>query len=134
MRDLQASEIMVRPVVSARMNASVRDVALQLLTGLYSGMPVTDDHGKVVGVITEMDILKALMNDQELVRITAEDIMNKLPIMVDQDAPVSDIIRIMMERNIIRVPVVDAEMKLVGIVSRCDILKAQIEPEFATNM
>lgn len=51
-KELKAADIMVRPVVSARTRASARDIALQLLTGLYSGMPVTDDEGRVVGVIT----------------------------------------------------------------------------------
>ena len=56
MENLKALDIMSRPVVSAKRNAAARDVALQLLNGLYSGMPVTDDGGKVIGVITELDI------------------------------------------------------------------------------
>jgi hypothetical protein len=83
MKDLKASDVMVRPVVSAKKNASARDVALQLLTGLYSGMPVTDEEGNVIGVITELDLLHAVMEGKELVRITAGDIMAKDPFTAD---------------------------------------------------
>jgi|GEM_PF-3022310 len=83
MKDLKASDVMVRPVVSAKKNASARDVALQLLTGLYSGMPVTDEEGNVIGVITELDLLHAVLEGKELVRITAGDIMAKDPFTAD---------------------------------------------------
>ncbi len=43
LKTLKACDVMVRPVVSARLNASSRDVALQFLSGLYSGMPITDE-------------------------------------------------------------------------------------------
>jgi len=131
MKDLKASDIMIRPVISAKRNASARDVALQFLSGLYSGMPVTDEEAKVIGVITELDLLKAVMEGKELVKITAEDVMTKEAVTADVDTPVSDIITIMKEKNIIRLPIT-ADSKLVGVVARCDILRSLIEPEFAT--
>lgn len=133
MKDLKASDVMIRPVVSARKNASARDVTLQLLNGLYSGMPVTDEAGKVIGVITEFDLLQAVMEGRELVKITAEEVMSKEVTTVDVDTSVSDIIRIMKLKNIIRIPVTEND-KLVGIVARCDILTSLLEPEFVTYM
>jgi CBS-domain-containing membrane protein len=47
MKNLKASDVMVRPVVPAKPHASARDVTLQVLSGLYSGMPVTDEEGRV---------------------------------------------------------------------------------------
>ena len=131
MTDLKASHIMMRPVVSARRRASARDIALQLLTGLYSGMPVTDDEGKIIGVVTELDLLKAVQEGKELVKITAEEIMTTEVVTADVDTPVTEIMKIMTEKNIIRLPVTD-KGKLVGVVARCDILKTLIEPEFVT--
>lgn len=128
-----ASEIMTRPVISARENASARDVALQLLTGLFSGMPVTNDEGKVVGIITELDLLKAVQEGKELVRTTARDIMTPDAVTAREDATVEEFIGIMEEFNIIRLPIVKDD-KLVGIVSRSDILRSLIEPEFVTHM
>ena len=134
MLNQKAFEVMVRPVVSARKNASARDVALQLMNGLHSGMPVTDDDGKVIGIITEIDLLNAIMDGKELEKTIAADIMTSEVISVDPDTKVSEIIKIMKEKKIIRVPVVSKEGKLRGVISRCDILRAKIEPDFVTYM
>lgn len=133
MKNLKARDIMTRPVVSARENASARDVAMQLLCGLYSGMPVTNQSGAVVGVITEHDLLKAVKEGKELVRITAGDVMTRDASTVDVDTPVDKIADILMDKNIIRVPVTQ-DGKLTGVVSRCDILRSFLEPEFITHM
>jgi CBS domain-containing protein len=133
MKDLKAKDIMTRPVVSARTNASARDVALQVLSGLYSGMPVTDEEGKVIGVVTEFDLLGQVCEGRELARLTAGDVMTKNPITVDVNTSLNDLLKSMMEQNIVRVPVTE-EGRLVGVIARCDILRAFIEPEFATYM
>ena len=133
MEDLKALDIMVRPVVAAKRNASIRDVTLQFLNGLYSGMPVTDEEGKVIGVLTEFDILAAVSEGKVLIKTTAEEVMSGDPVTIDVDTPVSDIITIMKEKDIIRLPVT-REGRLVGIVARCDILRSLLEPEFVTYM
>ncbi len=133
MQHLKARDVMTRPVVSARENASARDVAMQLLCGLYSGMPVTNQNGEVKGVITEHDLLKAVKSGEELVRITAGDVMTHDAITVDVDTPVEKVSEILMDKNIIRVPVTQ-DGKLTGVVSRCDILRSFLEPEFITHM
>jgi CBS domain-containing protein len=129
----KASDIMTRPVISAREVASARDVALQLITGNFSGMPVTNDEGNIVGVITELDLLKAVQNGKELARSTAKDIMTANAVTAREDATVEEFIAIMEEFNIIRLPIVKDD-KLVGVVSRGDILRSLIEPEFVTHM
>ncbi|MBC2744904.1 MAG: CBS domain-containing protein, partial [Desulfosarcina sp.] len=99
LKTLKACDVMVRPVVSARLNASSRDVALQFLSGLYSGMPITDDEGKVVGVVTELDLLNAVVEGRELVKLTAEELMSKDPVTADVETPVTDIVKLMKEKN-----------------------------------
>ncbi len=129
----KASEIMTRPVISAKENASARDVALQLMTGLFSGMPVTDDEGKVVGIVTELDLLLAVKNGKELSGTLVKEIMTPDVATAREDATVEEFISIMEEFHIIRLPIVRDD-KLVGIVARCDVLRSFIEPEFATHM
>jgi CBS domain-containing protein len=133
MRDLKARDIMTRPVLSARKNASARDIALQLLSGLFSGMPVTDEDGRVIGMVTEYDLLGNICEGKELSKLTAEDIMSENPVTADINTPIRDIQNIMLDKNIIRLPITE-EGRLVGIVARCDILRAYIEPEFVTYM
>jgi predicted transcriptional regulator len=133
MKNLKAKDVMTRPVVSARKNASARDIAMQILSGLYSGMPVTDDNGKVIGVVTEFDLLRKVQEGKELVKLTAEDVMTKNPVTVDENKQVEDVLKTMIENNIIRIPVTRQD-RLVGVIARCDILRTYIEPEFVTYM
>ena len=105
MKALKASHIIVRPVVSARNSASARDIALQLLTGLYSGMPVTDDQRHVIGVVTEFDLVEAIQTGKELNKTTAEEIMTKEVVTADVDTPVSELIKIMTDKHVIRLPI-----------------------------
>jgi CBS domain-containing protein len=133
MKGLKARDVMVRPVVSATPHASARDIALQFLSGFYSGMPVTDEAGKVAGMVTEYDLLKNIQKGKELTKLNARDVMVKSPVTVDVETPLSEVIKTMIDNRIIRLPVVEKE-RLVGVISRCDILKSFIEPEFATYM
>lgn len=128
---IKAMDLMTRPVVSARKNASVRDISLQLLGGLYSGMPVTDDSGKVIGMVTEFDILAQIQKGIELTKLTAGDIMTKDVVTVDINAPVEEIVKIVLDKKVIRLPVTE-KGKLVGVIARCDILRIYMEPEFVT--
>jgi predicted transcriptional regulator len=133
MKNLKASDVMVRPVVAAKKNASARDVVFQFLNGFYSGMPVTDDEGKVIGIVTELDILDAVLSGKELVKITVKDVMTTKAVTVDVDTALTEVVKTMKEKNIIRLPVTE-DGKLGGIVARCDILTTLIEPEFVTYM
>ena len=125
-----AREIMNKIVTAATVKTNGRDLAVKLLSGMYSGLPVVDE-GKVVGVVTEFDLLKAVKEGKDLQHIFAEDIMTKDPICVEEETRVEEIIKLMTEKNIIRVPVVRKE-KLIGVISRCDILNSLIQPEFIT--
>ncbi len=132
MKDLRAADIMVRPVVTATKKASARDIALQLLNGLYSGIPIANENGKVIGMVTEFDLLKAAEEGKNLLETTAEGIMNRDEVITAElDTPVSDLLKIMIAKNIIRLPIMD-KGEIVGVVARCDMLKALIEPEFVT--
>ena len=125
-----AKEIMNKIVTAATRKTNGRDLSVKLLSGMYSGLPVVD-KGKVVGVVTEFDLLTAVKEGKDLQKIFAEDIMTKEPICVEEDTHVDEIIRIMTEQKIIRVPVV-REGNLIGVISRCDILNSLIQPEFVT--
>jgi CBS domain-containing protein len=126
---MKAREIMQRPVLATTVRASVRDIASQLVGNGFSGMPVADRDGTVVGVITEADIIKALVDQKSLETLTAYDVMTANPTTVDVDTPVEEILKVLQEHHILRVPVTDRG-KLVGIVSRSDLIKTVLEPEF----
>ncbi len=119
---LRAKEVMKAPVISARKSASARDIASQLVSGRFSGMPVIDEEERVIGVITEHDLLDQIREGRDLGKLTVEDVMQKNPITVDVNAPLSDILDIMLENGILRIPVTDG-LRLVGVISRSAILR-----------
>lgn len=133
MEDKTAAEIMTRPAISARKNASARDIALQFISEQYSGMPITESDGTVIGIVTELDILKAVNDGKELSRTTAGDIMTPEVATIKPETPITEMIKIMEDFHIIRLPVVK-DGKLVGVVSRGDIIRNLVEPEFMSNM
>jgi CBS domain-containing protein len=126
---LTAGQIMQKPVLATTPRASARDIAAQLVRNEFSGMPVAERDGTVVGIVTEADILRALAEGKALETLTASDIMTAKPASVDVETPITEIIKILQEHRILRVPVTERE-HLVGIISRSDIIRAVLEPEF----
>jgi CBS domain-containing protein len=124
-----ARDIMQRPVVAATALASLRDVATQLVKSEFSGMPVADPSGRVVGIVTEADIVRTLIAGKRLESLTTAEAMTGPPITVEVEAPIEDVMKKLEENRIVRVPVTD-HGKLVGIISRRDIIRAILEPEF----
>jgi CBS domain-containing protein len=126
---LTAGRIMQKPVLATTMRASARDVAAQLVRNEFSGMPVAERDGTLMGVVTEADILRVLGEGKALETLTAADIMTEKPATVDLEAPITEVIQILQEHRILRVPVTERG-RLVGIISRSDIIRAVLEPEF----
>jgi CBS domain-containing protein len=126
---LKAQEVMQQPVIAATPRASLRDVATQLVVNEISGMPVADVDGRVVGVITEADIVRALNEGKRLENLTAGSVMTGPPITVDAETNLADVMKSLEEHRIVRVPVT-SQNKLVGIIARRDVIRAALEPEF----
>lgn len=133
-REIVAKDIMTKTLIAAKREATGRHLAEKMLSGSFSGMPVVDENNKLIGVISEFDLIKAMDFGKPLDKVSAEEIMTKKPISVSEDTPVEDIIRVMTKQNIMRVPVVKNDIPI-GIVSRCDVLKCVygvLKPEFVT--
>ncbi|MGO9314703.1 MAG: CBS domain-containing protein [Syntrophobacteraceae bacterium] len=127
MKDLRAETIMVKAVFFTRESTAAKDILHVLLSAQITGMPVTDSEDNVVGVITEFDLLKALQTGKDLWDTAVWELMTKGAITADVSATASEIVNIMTEKNIHRLPIT-REGKLVGIVARPDILKSQMNP------
>jgi CBS domain-containing protein len=120
---------MNRPVLAAAKSTTARDLAIQMLMGGFSGIPITERDGAVVGIVSELDIIRALRAGKNLDSVTATEIMTAEVITVNSDATVEEVMEIMDTKQIVRVPVLE-DGKLVGVVSRPDVLRAAIEPKF----
>ncbi len=143
---VKAKEIMTTDVHAVRMDTPLKDVAELMAEKGISGLPVLDDAGRVVGVISEKDFLSRLgasgkthvmaiiaaslegkacltMPTQSAI---ASDIMASPAITIQGETSAFEIRDILNKKNINRVPVVDSSGTLMGIVSRADLLRAQL--------
>ena len=118
--------LMEREVKSCLASDTGRHVALQLTQFNIGSLPVVDDKGLLVGFVTEFDLLDILLKDKELKDVRAEEIMTRDVKSVREDTPVDEVIRLLENDHLIRVPVVK-DGKLVGIVARRDILFGYIK-------
>jgi len=98
-------------------------IAVRLLGTSFQGMPVLDAHGKVIGKVTEMDVLKALQVGLDLKQITAKDIMGSAPPVVGTGTTLERAVEIMDAHHLIRLPVMK-EGHFIGSVTRHDVLRA----------
>jgi len=113
---MKVHEIMTSNVISVGEDTSVRDVARILDRHRISGLPVTDNLGHMVGLVSEYDLIAK--PDAR----TAGEAMTRDVISVMQDTAVEDVRFLLVNRKIKRVPVLRSQ-KLVGIVSRADLVR-----------
>ena len=111
-----AKDIMTLKVITASPTTPVKNLAKILLQNRISGAPVVDKSGKILGIVSEADLLTKKGKE-------ARSIMSPKVIEVGEETPVEEIASLMTHHNIKRLPVMRGE-KLVGIVSRADIVRA----------
>jgi CBS domain-containing protein len=100
-------------------------VALELLSSHTPGAPVVDDRNQFVGFISEFDVLRALEAGKDLSTLAAEHIMVRERIAVTADTSLKEAVRLMEEKRLLNLPVVQGEAVLYS-VTRHDLLRAWI--------
>lgn len=142
---MRARDVMVSSVVTVKPSATVKDVAKLFLQHQISAVPVVDEQGKLVGIVSEGDLLhraeieteqrrswwlRLIADDQALAAdyIKAhgrkvEDVMTRNVVTATPDTPLNEIARLLEKQRIKRVPVV-RDGQLVGIVSRANLVQA----------
>ena len=132
--ELNAYDLMSPQVVVAKENTNAEQISSRLLAGEFNGVPVVDDNGAVIGIVTALDILRAIQGGKKLNTMLARDIMTPNPSTVKKDTPTEEIISVLVEKEIVLVPVVedDNNNKLIGVVARLDILREKLNEGFIT--
>lgn len=142
---MQARDVMTSPAISLGENASVQEAAALMAERRVSAIPVVDDSGGIVGIVSEGDLFQRrelgterrrswwldlfanpVETDRTYLRETANllsSVMTRDVVTVGETTPLSEIADILAEKHVKRVPVVDGD-RLVGIVSRADIVRA----------
>ncbi len=144
-------EVMTTKVLTVRLDDHVKKAASLIFLRKFSGIPVIDEAGKLAGMISEVDILRAIypsyaqyfedpteLRDYEdlgrrystTANLQVKEVYNKRLITVETETPLLKALSIMLSQRIRRLPVVDKEGRLIGIISQGDIHQALFNKEF----
>jgi len=138
-------DVMSTHVIAVREFASFKEIATRLREQRVSAFPVIDLDNKVIGMVSEADllpkealegtvpsVLHSLGRSREQSRITAvtaADLMTKPPVTIGPDEPVTRAARLMYTRRVKRLPVTNGDGRLIGIVTRSDVLSVYSRPD-----
>jgi CBS-domain-containing membrane protein len=141
MRDIQVADVMSRPVVTAPRDAPVRTVAELMRSNIISGVPIVDEDERLVGIVTEADLLRSQFPEEgrrglrhgrkarQEEALRADDLMTADPVTLRPEMAVAEGARILLGSGLKRVPVVDEEKRVVGIVSHSDLLRPYLRSD-----
>lgn len=102
------------------------DVIASLMIEGFGSVPVIDQRGKLIGIVSEHDLLAALDEGRELGTVTAGEIMTGNPYSVPAETNLSTLVHVLRASDLVRVPVVDNKNRLIGIIARRDVLRAYL--------
>ena len=142
---MKVADVMVTSVLSVGPDASVREVASMMLERRISGLPVVDDKGRILGIVSEGDLIRrpeietdrapagwlhVFLSDEERAREFVKsherkvrEVMTQPAICVAPDTPLAVVVRLMERHRVKRLPVVE-NGRLAGLVTRADLLRA----------
>ena len=143
LKKFKTGDVMTRDVFSVYRETSTEEIAQLMSAKGVTGLPVIDKENRVIGIISETDFLSQLGSKAPqsfmdviaqclkskgcvalpMLKQRAEDIMTSPVVTVMEDIPVTEIAAIMTDKKINRVPVTDREGRLIGLVSRADIVQ-----------
>lgn len=151
---MKAKDIMTKEVITIKENDTVELAAKTLSENNLSGLPVVDVDNKIIGMITEGDLLRRVSKIDgpsyieilggifplerkkdfidkinKSVGYLVKDIMTEEIITVSEDTPYQEVATLMVTERINRIPVVDDEKRVIGIISRKDIMEHIFQPD-----
>lgn len=142
---MKVLDVMSDGVVTTTPDESLKQAAAKMVQARVSGLPVLDEAGKLIGIITEADfvrqeaargeaghmsLLGALFERREPPEpFTVGEAMTENPVVIRPDASLGEAARLMAAKGVKRLPVVDADGRLMGIVSRADVVAAYTRPD-----
>lgn len=138
-------DVMSTHVIAVRQTAAYKEIAAMLHSQRVSAFPVIDKDNKVIGVVSEADLLAKVALEGTVPRtlqsltqqhlrtrvnaVTAADLMTKPPLTIGPDEPVTRAALLMYNQGVKRLPVTSDDGRLIGIVTRSDVLGVYSRPD-----
>lgn len=113
---------------AVKSDTTLREVAHKIMYTGLPGIPVVNNEREIVGVITEIDFIRAIKNGMNVDEITAEKIMTTDPVTADIEDSVDNVMELMLKSNFTMIPILK-NSKLAGVLSRDAIMEAFLEPD-----
>lgn len=145
MKRTRVKDVMTTHVVAVKKTASFKEMIVRMHKSRVSAFPVIDDSGLIIGVVSQADMLNKeadlaanagplsgilrFRDHEKAAGITAAELMTSPPITIGPDAPLAEAARLMRDRRVKRLPVVGPTDRLLGIISRSDVLSVFIRPD-----
>lgn len=120
-KTLTVGQLMQDAVTQCTARTDASTIAHLMTHRNYGSMPVVDEEGVLIGIVTEYDLLQAMIDGRDLRKILATEIMSAHPLTVTEDQTLAQVADLFQDRYVTRVPVV-RNKKLVGILARRDLL------------
>ena len=129
---MQVVDLMTTDVITVSTETGIRDAARLMFRNRVSGLPVTSPEGALIGIITEADFLRLEVERQDGARDLGEtvgEVMSSGVVTTGPETEVYDAAKMMSVQDIKRLPVVDDDARLLGIISRADIVSVFTRPD-----
>lgn len=120
-KTLTVGQLMQDAVTTCTPRTDVSTIASMMTRRNLGSLPVVEQDGTLVGIVTEYDLLQAMIEGRDLRNISAMGIMSTVPVTVTEDRTLVQVAELFQDRYVTRVPVV-RNKKLVGILARRDLL------------
>lgn len=124
---LLAEQFMQDAVYTYHPDDSAETLAQTMTEEGFGSVPIVDDAQHLLGIVSEFDLLHAIKEKKSLVGVHASDLMTPTPVTVTPETPAMDIIERLEGKHLIRMPVVNEEGKLLGVVARRDVLQGYLK-------
>ena len=122
---MTVKQVMQKQLQAVHLKTNCNVIASLMVEG-FSTVPVVDAEDKLLGIVSEHDLLAALDDGHKLGAVTAGDIMTCNPYSIRLETSLPTLVHVFRASDLIRVPVVDAKNELVGIIARRDVLRAYL--------
>ncbi len=125
MNSTKAKDIMSSRLVVAKEGMNIEDAVKLLVNNKITGLPVVDKAGKMIGILSEYDIIARVGKDKKIDPALFKDNIPYSSVVqtVDEETDLYEILKRFIELKCRRLPVLDKEQRLVGIISRRDVMK-----------